>query len=167
MAQSQLYIDNILLLLFDTKSSPFSCSMRLLFRALFKEFTLCILNLWVYRRVCALGCSFGAMLCPVKGGWWVWRQGRAGAVLWEPLQGKHWQGGSQHPPPPHSVCFWSCHSRNDADFWCSSRFTSKTGKALRCCSGSWAKPGVDVRALLSCTAPFASHPHHELLPGPG
>lgn len=67
MAQSQLYIDNILLLLFDTPNSPFSCSMRLLFRALFKDFTLCMLNLWVYRRVCALRCSFGAMLFPGEG----------------------------------------------------------------------------------------------------
>lgn len=93
MAQSQLYIDNILLLLFDRPNSPFSCSMRPLFRALCEEFTLCILNLWVYGRVCALGRSLGAMLGPGKGGWWVWRQGKGwgcvvGAFPGEALEGK-------------------------------------------------------------------------------
>lgn len=101
MAQSQLYIDNILLLLFDTPNSPFSCSMGLLFRALFKEFTLCILNLWVYRRVCALGCSFGGMLCPVRGGRWEWRQGKGwgcvvGASSGEALAGR--LSASSSPP---------------------------------------------------------------------
>lgn len=63
------------------------------------------------------------------GGWLVGVQAGEGlGCVWEPLWGKQGQGGSQHPPPPRSGCFWSCHSRNDADCWCSASSMSRAGE---------------------------------------
>lgn len=123
--------------------------MRLLFRALFKEFALCILSLWVYRRVCAPGCSF--VRCCAR-----WRvtggcggRGRAGLCLGASLG----EAGALSILLPHAQGVSGAATAGMMLIVGALPAVGAGLRALRCCL---AKAGGDGRALLWLCAPSAA-----------
>lgn len=123
--------------------------MRLLFRALFKEFALCILSLWVYRRVCAPGCSF--VRCCAR-----WRvtggcggRRRAGLCLGASLG----EAGALSILLPHAQGVSGAATAGMMLIVGALPALGAGLRALRCCL---AKAGGDRRALLWLCAPSAA-----------